>query len=308
MQRFARFLTPLVFLLALAATAFPTVGASAASIAKPHHAVHLMPTRQMAKHAQAQPAVSGSGDLVQHGGAVQHAPRTYAVFWGSSWQAAGGALNSSGAIVDAYFRDVGSTSFENILTQYSDSGGRVNNSQSYGGYWIDGSTPPSDSSCSGSATIQDASIQAEVNHAIAMNGWPSDTANAIYYVYTPDGYYVNNGSGSCSEQQFCAYHGYSTSSLAYAAMPYPIALNGCGVPSYPNGNAQGDSLVSVTSHEQAEAITDPQLNAWYDGAGYEIGDKCAWDFSQGYTSLNNGGTFEIQTEYSNASHSCVNSY
>ena len=307
MSRFVRFLTPFAFLLALAATAFPAAGVSAASTAKRHHTVHLMPTHHLGKHPHAQPAVSGSGDLIQHGGPVQHDPQTYVVFWGSSWQASDGSLNSTGAVVDAYFRDVGGTSFTNILTQYYDGGGQVNNDHAYGGYWIDGNTPNSDDSSCGGSTIQDSSIQAEVNNAIAANGWPSDTANAIYYVYTPDGYYINDGSGSCSEQQFCAYHGYSSSSLAYAAMPYPMALNGCGVPSYPNGDPQGDSLVSVTSHEQAEAITDPQLNAWYDRAGYEIGDKCAWNFSQGYTYLN-GGTFEIQTEYSNASHSCVNAY
>jgi len=308
MTRFVRFLTPFAFLLAIAASAFPAASVSAASTAAPHHAIHLMPTHQLGTHSNAtKPAVSGSGDLTYNGGPVQHSPRTYVVFWGSSWKNSGGALNSVGNVVDKYFRDVGSTSFENILTQYYDGGGRVQNSQAYGGYWIDSATPGYDYSCGG-RTVQDSAIQNEVNHAIASKGWPRDSANAIYYVYTPSGYYVNDGSGSCSEQQFCAYHGYSTSSLAYAAMAYPLSLSGCGVPSYPNGSAQGDSLVSVTSHEQAEAITDPQLNAWYDAAGYEIGDKCAWDFSRGYTHLNNGGTFEIQTEYSNASHSCVNSY
>src|SRR5581483_7547022 len=49
---------------------------------------------------------------------------------------------------------------------------------------------------------------------------------------------------------------------------------------------------------------------WYDSAGYEIGDKCAWDFpsGNGTTTLNNSGVFEMQLEYSNASKSCVNTY
>jgi hypothetical protein len=40
-----------------------------------------------------------------------------------------------------------------------------------------------------------------------------------------------------------------------------------------------------------EAVTDPQLDAWYDLTGQENGDKCAWDF--GSPSLN-GGTANVQ--------------
>ena len=46
----------------------------------------------------------------------------------------------------------------------------------------------------------------------------------------------------------------------------------------PNGNAAADAMISVIAHELAEAATDPLLNAWFDSAGYENADKCAWDF------------------------------
>jgi hypothetical protein len=90
-------------------------------------------------------------------------------------------------------------------------------------------------------------------------------------------------------------------------MPYPGS--GCTVSTSPNGKVAGDREANLTSHEESETITDPQPSSgWVDTSGYEIGDKCAWDFSHGTTTRNNGGVFEIQTEYSNASSSCVNSY
>ena len=253
-------------------------------------------------------AVQGSGDLSYYGGPVQETPVSYIIFWGSSWLTKTGALNPTGQIVKKYLVDMGGTSFDNILTQYYDYNTNIANSSVVKGTWVDKSYPAYDYSCGGK-TVEDSSIQNEVTKAISANHWASDGSNATYFVYTPNGYYVNDGAGDCSMQVFCAYHNYSNSGLSYGAMPYPINLSACGVPSSPNGNRAGDSLASVTSHEQFEAITDPQPGSgWVDNAGYEIGDKCAWDFSAGYTYLNNGGVFEIQTEYSNATSSCVNSY
>ncbi len=277
-----------------------------------HYKTHIVlyPTKQQVQREKRinRFAVQGSGDLAYNGGPVQETPVSYIIFWGSSWLNGSGSLNTTGQVVENYLNDMGGTSFENILTQYYDNNTNIANSSSVNGVWVDTSTPASDSSCGG-PTIEDSSIQNEVNNAISANGWPADGANAIYFVYTPNGYYINDGTGACSMQTYCAYHNYSSSGLAYAAMPYPIDLSACGVPSSPNGDQAGDSLASVTSHEQFEAITDPQPGSgWVDNAGYEIGDKCAWDFSAGYTYLNNGGVFEIQTEYSNATSSCVNSY
>ena len=282
---------------------------------KPSHAhwrkhITLFPTRQQMKHLHSgvvSYAVSGSGNLAWNGGSVQETPVSYVIFWGASWNNGAGGVTSDGQIALNYLNDMGGTPFGNILTQYYDSFTSVANTHHVAGVWLDGSTPPTDTSCGG-PTVQDASIQSEVSNAIAANAWPTDGANAVYYVYTPNGDYINDGTGACSEQTFCAYHNYSATGVAYGAMAYPFVLNGCGVPQSPNGNSYGDSLASLTSHEQFEAITDPQPGSgWVDASGYEIGDKCAWDFSAGLTSLG-AGTFEIQTEYSNATSSCINSY
>jgi hypothetical protein len=97
----------------------------------------------------------------------------------------------------------------------------------------------------------------------------------------------------------------------YANMPYVENVSGCDAGYHPNG--LGDATINVTSHEHNETITDPNGNAWFDRAGYENGDKCAWYFgsqigstSYGqYNQLINGHPYELQEEYSNATRSCV---
>ena len=314
-----RFAIPLVILALVAVTTqvyAQVAGAqSLALFGRPRqaHAVKF-PPRQSSLGASGASAPQGSGDLIYGNGPVQLSPAAYVIFWGPQWMN-GSSLTADGAVVDNYFKDMGHTSFANILSQYySSSGGtstHISPQLTYGGYWIDTSAPPTpDTSCAGAPTVHDSAIQAEVNAAITGGHFPSDSANAAYFVYTPSGDYVNDDSGGCSELQFCAYHGFSnTVGVSYAAMAYPNDMNACGAPASPNGNAQGDSLANITSHEQFESITDPNTSTgWIDSTGDEIGDKCAWDFSAGTTSLNNSGAFELQTEYSNASHSCINAF
>ena len=51
-------------------------------------------------------------------------------------------------------------------------------------------------------------------------------------------------------------------------------------------------MVSVVAHELEEAVSDPDLNAWYDRRGYENADKCAWTF--GTTQVaSNGAAYNL---------------
>jgi hypothetical protein len=68
------------------------------------------------------------------------------------------------------------------------------------------------------------------------------------------------------------------------------------------------SLANVASHEFMEVITDAQPTstsvAWIDNSGLEIGDKCAWIFSEP-VHLSNGSVWSLQTEWSNAGSTCL---
>jgi hypothetical protein len=52
-------------------------------------------------------------------------------------------------------------------------------------------------------------------------------------------------------------------------------------------------MASIIAHELEEAVTDPNLNAWFDRRGQENADKCAWTFGTTYTT-SNGGVANVQ--------------
>ena len=76
-------------------------------------------------------------------------------------------------------------------------------------------------------------------------------------------------------------------------------------------------MASIIAHELEEAVTDPDLNAWYDSRGMENADKCAWTFGSVYL-LPNGAyanvalgnlNYLIQRNWVNASGGyCAMSY
>src|SRR5437660_1572239 len=128
--------------------------------------------------------------------------------------------------------------------------------------------------------LQDADIKAEVVHAMTATGWTGGIGHE-FFVFTPKGV-TSCQNGVCSFTTYCAYHGHFRSSgtdVLYASMPYAgTDLAGCGTPTVPNGDADADAEISMISHEQFETVTDPDLNAWSDLIGEEIGDKCRVEY------------------------------
>ncbi len=301
-----------------------TINAQQKAASALQHRVHPFLTRQGwgKQHPGAAPPASGTiqggGDLTWNGGPIEEQPRIFLIFWGASWNNGSGGLTPDGQIAKNYFTDVGNSAFENILTQYGDQNAWASIKLNLGGTWLDTSNPPVNSNACGGPTVDAIPLENEVNNAINANGWPRDLNNSTYIVYTPSNYFLSIGganSGFCSEQAFCAYHNFSyTAGVEVVGIPYPSGqagqggTSGCMVPNSPNNNLAGDSLANLSSVEQFDAILDPQATGWADPTGFEIGDKCAWNFSAGQTTLHNGGTFELQTEYSNHDHDCVNSY
>jgi hypothetical protein len=155
---------------------------------------------------------------------------------------------------------------------------------------------------------------AEINTVSSNQGWAKNGTN-MFFLFTPMavGSCFGSSASTCSYTAYCAYHGVTNGGAIYANQPY-AKHSGCDEGQYPNGNA-ADPTINVTSHEHNEAITDPQLNAWYDQGGYEIGDKCAWDFgavsgSSGseYNQTINGHHYFLQREYSNSGSACLQTF
>jgi hypothetical protein len=110
---------------------------------------------------------------------------------------------------------------------------------------------------------------------------------------------------------FCGYHSYvdfgDYGRVYFTVEPYQ-QVNGCFL-SAPDLTS---ATANVLSHEIFEAITDPNLDAWYGGGypinntGEEIGDECVWlhIYSQKLSPLH--PAYWTQNEYSNKYHACVN--
>jgi hypothetical protein len=144
------------------------------------------------------------------------------------------------------------------------------------------------------STFTDAQVQGYLA-GLFTSGVLAPKSNVIYGMYFPSGMSVCTSASSCSNMNFCGYHGhftYGTTQIKYAVFPYPGGA--CAV----SGLTPPDLLTIVGSHEIREAVTDPGdfgAYAWYDANGYEGDDKCAWHNL--YQMAN--GKFWVQPTFSN---------
>ena len=111
---------------------------------------------------------------------------------------------------------------------------------------------------------------------------------------------------------YCAWH--SSGFCGGVPVQFAFFFNldgdpGCDPQSTVAGQSQGlQALANVTGHELSEAITDPQLNAWYDRQGSENADKCAWTFGAPSVPFKNGTYWKIQGNWSNAAANTNSGY
>jgi hypothetical protein len=242
----------------------------------------------------------GSGRLIDHSGPVLTNAKVVYVFWG--W-----ASNTT----DAYVREV--ISFRNDPNGMMKHIGMLSQYRSTGSTSLKGTQPDYfDSSPPPNLKVTDAMVMQKVNTACTSlpGGCKTDT---IYEVFIPAGYYSDDGTGATScggpKLSYCAYHSYGNgvalaANIKYSIEPYP---NCSGCHGKANWTAYHDQEHFIV-HETREAMTDPQLNAWYDRVGYEADDKCAWggatmDFL--FDETVGGHTYAYQMEYSNAVRNCV---
>jgi hypothetical protein len=291
------------------------------------HAVHIFPTVAGASaHAE---VAALSGPLLYNGGPVMTGTvTTYAIFW---LPASGKLQNGSATSMSAHYQtvqknllgDYPAHGIDNNNTQYYQIVGTVKtylqNKGSLGGSYVDTSAYPA-SGCSDSATpgncITDAQIQAEIQNVMTLKGW-TGAINKMFLLFTSsgEGSCFDSSSTSCAYVQYCAYHGYflsGTTPVIYGNEPYgnTSACQAPGTPS-PNSDPVADTAATAASHELTEAITDPELNAWYTSSGYEIGDLCAYNYgtntwdSAKANQMWNGRFYELQREYDNHTGGCV---
>jgi hypothetical protein len=228
-------------------------------------------------------STSGPLPLVDHGGPVLTSSNTYAIFWGSS-----GFPNDEVAGVEELLKGLDGTAYLAIANQYMPG---VTATTEYRGATYVTSAPPSHAPKASDLG----------NEVCSLFGTPDP--NGIYFFFTSNFPHVS----------YCAWHAGATCNgvtFQVGYLPNMQGVAGCA-PSKAttlscNGLSAGTvSLLDGLAHEFMEATTDPQISAWYDKNGQEIGDKCNFVYG-GCTTLNDGKSqVLIQQEWSNAANGCV---
>ncbi|HEX2913667.1 MAG TPA: hypothetical protein VH186_22880 [Chloroflexia bacterium] len=258
-----------------------------------------------AAHSQVSGKATRTNGISYHGGPVILNTTNAYYIWYGNWN--GGSSDPSSnstaqGILTNLASSIGGSSYFNInTTYYNGSNTHVSNAVHYAGSTTD--------SYSQGTSLSDASIQTIVSSAISGGKLPKDT-NAVYFVLTSGDVNETSGFGT----QYCGWHtngSISGSDIKYSFVGNPARyMSACAAQTTsPNGNAQADAMASVLAHELEEAVTDPDLNAWYDTRGNENADKCAWTFGTESTATNGskynvtlgGKQYLIQRNWVNAS-------
>ena len=221
----------------------------------------------------------GSG-ISYHGGPLILGVVNAYVIWYGNWSG-----NSATTIIADFLSSEGGSAYFNInTTYYNGSGTKVLNNITYKGSIND--------SYSQGTSLSDSQIQTIVSSAISSGKLPKDP-NGVYFVLTSAD--VTANSGFCT--QYCGWHTHGTiggSDIKYSFVGNPDRCpSACSAQTTsPNGNAGADGMVSIIAHELEEAVTDPDLNAWFDSRGAENADKCAWTFGA-TTTMSNGAQYNM---------------
>ncbi len=240
----------------------------------------------------------GSNGINYHGGPVMLGTVPVYYIWYGNWSG-----NSAMNLLPTLVTDLSGSGYEHInTTYYNGSSQHVAGTMSMAGQSTD--------SYSLGSSLSDANIQSIVAAQCPSLG--NCDPNAFYIVLTSAD--VNETSGFCT--QYCGWHTHGNingKDIKYSFVGNPDRCpSACEeqTASSPNNNTGADGMASIIAHESEEAISDPDLNAWYDRQGAENADKCAWTFGTESTATNgslynftgaSGKQWLIQRNWVNAS-------
>jgi hypothetical protein len=210
--------------------------------------------------------------VTYHGGALLANVEAQAVYLGSDWQNNSSLQTQTGQI-NTYLSTIVNSQYMDMLTNAGYNVGRgTSNAGAIDNIAVNKTN----------TGITDSQIQSDIQSMITSGQLQAPDANRLYVVYVEPGVIVRLGSDA-SNTTFLGYHGAfagktaggTAADIHYAVIPYP------GAPNF-SASSQGfasnfDEMTAVTSHELAEAVTDPNVNykalSWYDDVNNgEVGD------------------------------------
>jgi hypothetical protein len=215
--------------------------------------------------------VTGNG-INYNGGPVIKGTVPIFIIWYGNWSGTGSNTANTRSVIEHYVATLGNSAPMLIDSTYGDNTGNVSGNVSFGGSIIVNS----------STNLSDTSLRNTVGNAISSGALPKNP-NGLYFVLSSSN--INETSGFCT--RYCGFHTHAT--LSGSDIKYAFVGNvdrcqsGCEIQTTgPNSPVAGqggiDGMANVMFHEASEAISDPDLNAWFDSSGQENGDKCNFNF------------------------------
>jgi hypothetical protein len=225
-----------------------------------------------------------------HGGKIMPTAVTKAIFWGTSWGTYTGDKITG---LDAFYTGFSNSNYAKTSDEYTGTNGQVGASTTHQGHVVD-----TTAAVGGANT---APILAEVSKMITT---PDPSGNGYYPVYTD----IPRGNAG-----YCAWHSAGTAHGVTVQFAFFFKLDGdpgCDPTDASGLHSQGlAALANVSAHELSEARSDPASpGAWYDSAGAENGDKCAWTFNVPLVTFSDGNKWKVQGEWSNAAYNTGTGY
>lgn len=234
----------------------------------------------------------GSPLMTWHGGDIMTTAATQSIFWGTNW-ANSSFVGDKITGLDTWYSGFGSSHYSATSNEYTGTNGQVTSVTTYPapGHFVDTSPGPSRPPAT-------STILTEVCTVIT-----NPVSNGYYAVYTD----LPRGSAG-----YCAWHSFGSCGSVPVQFAFFFSLDGdpgCDPGDSSGLHSQGlAALSNVSGHELSEARTDPRNGGWYDSAGQENGDKCAWTFGAPLVTFTNGSQWKIQGEWSNNAYNTQTGY
>lgn len=218
-------------------------------------------------------AVVTGNQILYHGGPVLKGNPVpiYVIFYGN-WNGAGSNTMATVNTIETWLNTVGGTPYELINSTYGDNTGNVSGNLHLGGTIFD--------TGSQGTRLSNSKLSAIVTRSFS-NGLPTDP-NGVYAIITSSNV---SERGFCSS--FCGFHTHQTlngADIKWAFVgntdqcPNACSIQATGPNSPATGVGGADGIINVLTHETEEAITDPDLNAWFFSNGNEDADECNFNF------------------------------
>ncbi len=216
--------------------------------------------------------------VTPHGGSVLPHVEAAPIFYGSRWHLSA-QTEADAAYLTGFLQDVTNSPYMDMLANAGYGVGR--GSAAGATFASDGWSEPD--TLDATQTLTDSNVQATlqwwINNDGKFAGLQPD-GNRLYVIFVEPGVVAADNTGNSSANgggTMLAYHNSfagqdafgNNVNIRYAVIPYADGA----VNNAMSWLTTRDSMTSSASHELAEAVTDPDLSAWWEnGTGSEIGE------------------------------------